>query len=90
MDKCEAVCEIFKALSNKQRLQIVMGILENECNVSEIQTKLGLPQSTVSQHLKVLKNSKIITGRREGTKVCYKVINSTVVDIIELIKEKIK
>ncbi|MCK5598662.1 winged helix-turn-helix transcriptional regulator [bacterium] len=89
-DEYTEECNIFKALSHPMRLKIVMGIYENECNVSEIQDKLGIPQSTISQHLNVLKNSKIIIGRREGTKVCYKVINATVTDIINLINKKTK
>ena len=90
MNKYEKASEILKALAHPARLQIVIGLIKNECNVTEIQAKLGLPQSTISQHLRILKNSKIIIGRRESTKVCYKVINKHVVEIVNIINGKLK
>jgi len=67
MNKYEKISEILKALSHPVRLQIIEGLIKNECNVSEIQKILKLPQSTVSQHLRILKNAGIIKGRRNGT-----------------------
>ncbi len=88
MSKYEEVSEVLKALAHPVRLQIVIGLIKNECNVTEIQEKLGLPQSTISQHLRILKNGKIIKGVREATKICYKVINKTVIELIEIIKKE--
>ena len=75
MNRFEQMSEVLRALAHPARLQIVAGLLENECNVSQIQKKLGLPQSTISQHLRILKNGGIVKGRREGTQICYKVLN---------------
>lgn len=86
MNNFEEMSEVLKALAHPARLEIVMGLKINECNVSEIQEKLGLPQSTISQHLKILKNARIIIGRREGTKVCYKVIDPCTRQIIEMLE----
>lgn len=85
--KYEYESEILKALANPIRLQIVAGLLEDECNVSRIQQKLGVPQSTVSQHLRILRNKGIIKGRREGTKICYKVIDKHARAIVETLKK---
>jgi len=79
---------MLKALGHPTRLRIIIGLIENECNVGQIQKVLGLPQSTISQHLRVLKNAGIIKGRREGTKTCYRVIDVRVRKIIEIIKRK--
>jgi ArsR family transcriptional regulator len=83
----EKVSEVLKAMAHPVRLQILEGLIENECNVNKIQQKLGLPQSTISQHLKTLKNAGIIKGRREKTKICYSILNKRVVEIIYLIKK---
>lgn len=83
----EEESEVLKALANPVRLQILAGLLEDECNVSRIQKKLGLPQSTVSQHLRILRNKGIIQGRREGTKVCYRVIDRRVKGVIGVLKK---
>lgn len=85
MNKYEKISEILKALSHPVRLQIIEGLIKNECNVSEIQKILKLPQSTVSQHLRILKNAGIIKGRRDRTQVCYKVISKIAREIIGMI-----
>jgi len=82
----EKVSETLKALAHPARLKIVFGLLKDECNVSQIQKNLRLPQSTVSQHLKVLKNAGIIKGRRERTKTCYSVIDMQVRKIVGIIR----
>ncbi len=84
-EKTEIITEILKAMAHPARLKILEGLLENECNVSIIQEKLGLPQSTISQHLKTLKNAGIIRGRREGTKMCYSVVDEKVRKILEIL-----
>jgi len=84
----EKVSEKFKALAHPARLRIVVGLLKDECNVAQIQKVLRLPQSTISQHLKILKNAGIIKGRKEGTKTCYKVIDTRIRRIVEIIKRK--
>jgi len=84
----EEIGETFKALAHPARLKMVVGLIKDECNVAQIQKVLRLPQSTISQHLRVLKNAGIIKGRREGTKICYRVIDKRVRKIMELIKRK--
>ena len=84
----EKVSETLKALAHPARLKIVTGLLKDECNVAQIQKVLGLPQSTISQHLRTLKNAGIIKGRRQGTKTCYRVIDARVRIIAEIIKRK--
>jgi len=84
----EKVGETLKALAHPARLKIVTGLLKDECNVAQIQKVLGLPQSTISQHLGILKNAGIIKGRREGTRICYRVIDARVRKIVEIIQRK--
>lgn len=84
----EIMSEMLKAMAHPARLKILEGLLENECNVGLIQENLGLPQSTISQHLKTLKNAGIIKGRREGTKICYRIVDKKVREIINIIKRE--
>jgi DNA-binding transcriptional ArsR family regulator len=84
----EKVSETLKALAHPSRLKIVAGLLKDECNVAQIQKVLGLPQSTISQHLRILKNADIIKGRREGNKTCYRVIDVRIRKFFEIIKRK--
>ena len=80
----EKISESLKALAHPARLSIVVGLLENECNVAEIQRRLELPQSTVSQHLRTLRNAGIIKGRKEGTKTCYRVVDMLVREFVKM------
>ncbi|MDA3902044.1 MAG: metalloregulator ArsR/SmtB family transcription factor [Desulfuromusa sp.] len=74
--------EILKVLGHPIRLKIVAGLLSQSCNVKKIWECLSLPQATVSQHLALLKNKSIITGRREGVEVYYQVTSPEAIRII--------
>ena len=47
---------------------------------------MQLPQSTISQHLRVIKEAGITERRRKGTTICYKVINEFVIELINLLE----
>lgn len=79
--------ELLKALAHPVRLKMVEGLLGHECHVDKMVRGLGLPQSTVSQHLGVLKNKGIVQVRKEGVKTCYKVVHPVVADIIKALKK---
>jgi len=80
--------ELLKALAHPIRLAIVKGlsVSENECNVNKIAESLKIPQSTVSQHLALLRNKGIISPRKEGVNVCYKVINLKTLELLRLLQ----
>ena len=60
------------AIAHPARVQIVRLLIGREaCMCGEIVDQLPLAQSTVSQHLKILKESGLIQGEVDGPKVCY-------------------
>lgn len=61
-----------KALAHPARIAIIQHLLTtNSCICGDIVEELGLAQSTISQHLKALKNMELIQGNIDGTSVCY-------------------
>ena len=74
-----------KAVAHPMRLQIIelllLGLPIEGCSVNAIQKKLGIPQSTISQHLQTLRNKGIIEGSKTGVEVSYKVIGKRVAKI---------
>jgi DNA-binding transcriptional ArsR family regulator len=79
--------EILKALGHPVRLQIVFGLANGkECNVNTMVGKLDLPQSTVSQHLGILKNRGIITCRKKGVETCYFLVDERVKKILKTLE----
>jgi DNA-binding transcriptional ArsR family regulator len=78
------MAEMLKTLAHPVRLCIVRGLLEKgECNVSYMQSCLGTPQSTISQHLQKLRMAGIIEGRRNGLEIYYKVCDDKVKALVE-------
>lgn len=61
-----------KALAHPARIAILKLLIKRQsCICGDLVDELPLSQSTVSQHLKELKEAEIIKGDIEGTKVCY-------------------
>ncbi len=64
--------EIFKALGHPSRLLIAKSLEAGELCVCDLQKIVKSDISTVSKHLSILKQAKIITPRREGTNIYYR------------------
>ena len=80
--------DLLKALGHPVRLKIIKGLIENEkigCNVNKMVENLSLPQSTVSQHISILKKIGIIVPKKTGASTCYVVVSTLVKKIIKLI-----
>lgn len=76
--------EILKALAHPARLCIARNLhYKGKCNVTNIQTCMDMPQSTISQHLSKLKAAGIIKGVRLGLEIEYRVVNLDAIHIIE-------
>ena len=70
--KEQELAEFAKALSHPARIAILKVLAQkNECICGEIVEVLPLAQSTVSQHLKELKNAGLIDGETDGPRSCY-------------------
>lgn len=70
-NELERLSRFFKALSEPTRLKVVLA-LSDECRpVSEIATATGLPQPSVSHHLRILRDLGIARPDRKGNQVYY-------------------
>lgn len=80
----EEVAEFLKVLAHPVRICIVKNLLEKgSCNVTNMHSCLGMPQSTISQHLQKLKSIGIIKGERNGLEIVYEVVDKRVEGIIK-------
>lgn len=67
-----ALAELMKALAHPARLSILKLLAARDtCICGELVDELPLSQSTVSQHLKALKDAGLVQGEIDGPKVCY-------------------
>ena len=68
----DAMARICKALGHPVRMQIIDFLkTEKKCYCGQIVNRLPLAQSTVSQHLKNLKDAGVVIGEVEGPGTCY-------------------
>ena len=82
----EEISEILKALAHPVRLCIARGLLERgECNVTNMQNRLDMPQSTVSQHVQKLKSAGVIIGERSGLEINYRIKDEKVKKLVSSI-----
>ena len=67
----EQLTALFRLLSDKTRLNILLLLAEGERNVTSLCDELRLPQPTVSHHLGLLRMNNVIGNRRAGKQVFY-------------------
>lgn len=70
-DVDDRLATLAKALAHPVRVQIVRILARTEGCVGELVEQLPLAQSTVSQHLKVLKDAGLVRGTVDGPRMCY-------------------
>lgn len=77
-----AVANLFRALAHPARLHIIRLLIEREaCVCGDLVDELPLAQSTVSQHLKVLREAGFIRGEIDGPRRCYEVDREAIAQI---------
>ena len=72
------VASLLKAMSNPARLIILCQIAEGERSVGELERAVGLSQSSISQHLAVLRAQTVVSGRRVGQTGLYSLASEEV------------
>lgn len=81
-DKLYDLAELFKCFGDSTRIRILFALFENEMCVCDLADSLNMTQSAVSHQLKILKQMKLITNRREGKSIIYMLADSHVSSII--------
>ena len=83
----EYTCQALKALCHPVRLEILALIGTHAFSVQEIAELVGLPQSTTSQHLAVLRGRDILTTRKSANRVYYQIRDPRVLGFVEMMSE---
>lgn len=71
--------KIYKLLANEKRLEILNNIKHEERCVDNLVKILGVSKANVSQHLALLRHAGLVTARREGLNVYYKIVDAEIV-----------
>ena len=78
---------LLRLLSNEKRLMILCQLADGEMSVGEIQSRVGLSQSALSQHLALLRDEGVVATRRESQTIYYRVADHAAMRIIETLAE---
>jgi DNA-binding transcriptional ArsR family regulator len=79
--------EMFKLLSDTTRLQVILSLQEQELCVNDVVSKVGLSQSSVSHHLKLLRNANLVRWKRVGKKTYYHLADSHVSALLAVARD---
>lgn len=82
-EKSQRTAELFKALGDNTRVKILHYLLQKELCVCDLTVLVGASQSAVSHQLRVLRNLRIVHGRKEGKQVIYSICNDHVRRLLE-------
>lgn len=83
----EQAARMLKALSNERRLMILCQLGDRELSVGALQPLVGLSQSALSQHLALLREEGLVSARREGQAIFYRVADANAARIITTLAE---
>jgi DNA-binding transcriptional ArsR family regulator len=75
--------ELLRALANEQRLLILCNLAAGELSVGELNERLPLSQSALSQHLAVLRETGIVATRRESQTIYYMLNDGPAARVVE-------
>jgi DNA-binding transcriptional ArsR family regulator len=71
-ERAEAAATLLKSLANAVRLKLLCALVDGEKSVGAIADHVGVRETVISQHLMRLRAEGIVTNRRQGTTVFYR------------------
>ncbi len=77
-----ALAETFRLLGDPSRLRILLACLDEPRSVGDIAARLGLSQTLVSHHLRLLRGARLVRGERRSRQVFYVAADQHVSDVL--------
>lgn len=92
MDKLKAEitqlhAQVCSGLSDPTRILILYMVAQSPINVSDLAEELGIHQPTVSRHLKVLRDRKMVVSQRDGQSVINSLADKRIIQALDLLRE---
>ena len=79
--------ELCKTLSSPTRLEILSLLRDGEKSVTELAALTCVRQAAISQHLAVLRQMRVVSNRKEGANIFYKIANPKMIKACDIIRE---
>lgn len=78
---------ICQAVADPKRILIIYALHDHPRNVSTLAADLGIPQPTVSRHLRVLRQQSLVLTERDGPSVIYRLADRRIVDVLDTMRQ---
>lgn len=82
-----AATDLLKALASPSRMRILCHLVDGEKSVGRIASAIGIRETTVSQHLSLLRRDRVVSCRRSGQTVFYALDNPAARRLLEVLHE---
>ncbi len=79
--------EMCKVFSHAKRLELINLLRDKEMSAGELGGELGLAPANMSQHLTMMRERHILTSRKEGNVVYYRIANPRLIEAFDLLRE---
>ena len=79
---------LMRSLASPHRLMLLCVLVEGELSVGELNQRVPLSQSALSQHLAVLRREKLVTTRREAQTIYYAVVDGPALSIVRVLHDE--
>src|SRR5919108_1372586 len=83
----EQFARIAKAIANPHRLELVDVLAQGERSVEELAKETDLSVANASQHLQALREAHLVTSRRDGLRIYYRLADPDVFRLVQIIRE---
>ncbi len=84
----DRAARLLRSLANEQRLLLLCNLLDGPLSVGELNERVALSQSALSQHLAVLREAGVVTTERRAQSILYALPRGPVIDIIRVLKQE--
>ncbi|MGI4846465.1 MAG: metalloregulator ArsR/SmtB family transcription factor [Janthinobacterium lividum] len=81
-------CALLKVLGNPHRLMLLCQLTQGEYCVSELEALLGITQPTLSQQLGVLRDEQLVSTRREGKQIFYRIASNEALAVMQVLYQQ--
>ena len=78
---------LLRLLGNEKRLMLLCQLADGELSVRDIQSRVGLSQSALSQHLALLREEGVVGTRRESQTIYYRIVDHAAMRVIQTMAE---
>jgi DNA-binding transcriptional ArsR family regulator len=83
-----SACALMKALANPDRLMLMCQLTVGELRVGELEERLGIQQPTLSQQLGVLREEGLVSTRREGKAIYYRIASEQALAVMQVLYQQ--